>query len=781
MSISQAKRRLFSTQTHLLFLAVALVGPLLAFTGLIMLRFAEAEKGRIEQDARDSVNATSVAIDRELIDLQSTLLVLAEAPSIQENDFATFHSYAAKVAALQKSTIVLRDLTSRQFVNSSTPYGMPLSSASSLRDTDAEAARTGRIAVSNYFVGLQTKRPSFALVAPVKQRDEIKYFLSLNVGTSLLEDAIKRRPLPPGYIVTILDRDQVIMARSENPERFTGSRAQLQGNPVLGESGALDSVNREGLRLRVFYKRSEMSGWYSLVLVPSALLDKPLIESIAALVLIGGVFAMISIFGAWFAARTFSQPMKLLARNAAALARGEQIGPVPTGVREIAVISQTLQDGAEELRERTNQRDRAEEALQALNANLEGLVGERTEALQRTNARLVSEMRLREESEERIRQLQKMEAIGQLTGGIAHDFNNMLAVILGSLRLMQRRLARGETDVQKYIDGAVDGAERAAKLTTRLLAFARQQSLSPSVIDANKLIAGMSELLRRTISETIHIETVLSGGLWRVHADPSQLENAILNLAVNARDTMPDGGRLTIETSNADLDTRYAATHSDVTPGQYILIAVTDTGVGMTLETIQRAFDPFFTTKSTGQGTRLGLSQVHGFIKQSGGHIKIYSEIGQGTTLKLYLPRFMGDAEIEPPPANLPLPQNQSDETVLVVEDEDSVRAVTVDMLTELGYRVLQAESAAAALKLLDAHPEIALLFTDVVMPDVNGRKLADEAKKRRPDLKVLFTTGYTRNAIVHNGVLDAGVHLIVKPFTIESLTQKLDEIFPRG
>ena len=292
------------------------------------------------------------------------------------------------------------------------------------------------------------------------------------------------------------------------------------------------------------------------------------------------------------------------------------------------------------------------------------------------------------------------------------------------------------------------------------------------------MITGMSELLRRTISETIRIETVLSGGLWRTHVDPSQLENALLNLAVNARDAMPEGGRLTIETSNADLDQRYASAHSDVVPGQYVLIAVTDSGSGMTPEVIARAFDPFFTTKSMGHGTGLGLSQVYGFIKQSGGHVKIYSEIGEGTTIKLYLPRFIGETEKSDPAANGHVPVSKFNETVLVVEDEDSVRSVTVDMLTELGYRVLQAEGAMAGLKILDAHPEVTLLFTDVVMPDVNGRKLADEAKKRRPDLSVLFTTGYTRNAIVHNGVLDAGVHLIVKPFTMETLAQKLEEIF---
>ncbi|WP_245272794.1 CHASE3 domain-containing protein [Mesorhizobium sp. LNHC221B00] len=398
------------------------------------------------------------------------------------------------------------------------------------------------------------------------------------------------------------------------------------------------------------------------------------------------------------------------------------------------------------------------------------------EELMRKNIELGNEIQTREKAESQIRQMQKMEAVGQLTGGIAHDFNNMLAVIISAMNLAQRKLKRGEHDLEKLIEAATDAASRAAKLTSRLLAFSRQQPLAPQVVDTNRLVTGMSDLLRRALGEGIRIETVLAGGLWKTHADPSQIENAILNLAVNARDAMSEDGKLTIETANSHLDDGYAATHADVIPGQYVMIAVSDTGEGMSADVMARAFEPFFTTKPVNKGTGLGLSQVFGFVKQSGGHVKIYSERDQGTTVRIYLPRFFGPEE----PA---IPAERGDstakvtETILVVEDDAQVRAATTDAMRELGYEVIHVGSGQEALEKLAATPGIALLFTDIVMPVMNGRKLAEEAVARQPGLKVIFTTGFTRNAVVHNGVLDHDVHFLAKPFTIEQLAAKLREV----
>ena len=396
-------------------------------------------------------------------------------------------------------------------------------------------------------------------------------------------------------------------------------------------------------------------------------------------------------------------------------------------------------------------------------------------------AKITRDLTERRAADERARQAQKMEAIGQLTGGVAHDFNNLLTIIIGNLETLQRNLDASDPDpsrLKRSAESAMRGARRAESLTQRLLAFSRQQPLDPKAIDLTRLVSGMSELLRRTLGEQVTIETVMGGGLWRAEADPHQLELAILNLAVNARDAMPNGGKLTIETGNVYFDERYAAAQAEVLPGQYVMLAISDTGCGMSPEVRAKAFDPFFTTKDVGHGTGLGLSQVYGFAKQSRGHVKIYSEVGKGTTIKLYLPRIHAVAQ-EGEDHLVDAPARASyDETVLVVEDDPDVRAYSCDTLKELGYMVLEAGDAATALNLLKSRPQIKLLFTDVGLPGgMNGRQLADEAKRLRSDLQILFTSGYARNAIVHDGRLDPDVQLLTKPFSQAALAAKMRDM----
>jgi signal transduction histidine kinase len=426
--------------------------------------------------------------------------------------------------------------------------------------------------------------------------------------------------------------------------------------------------------------------------------------------------------------------------------------------------------------------DRKHELVQLRNFTeaLEEAVKERTRQLE-------SENQARKKAEELLRQAQKMEAVGQLTGGIAHDFNNLLTIVVGGLDMIGRQVLElpaspAASRITRARDMALQGAQRAATLTKRLLAFSRQQALVPQAVDANKLIAGTCDFLRRAVGEAVSLETVLAAGLWRTFADPNELENALLNVAINARDAMPHGGKLTIETSNSYLDQGYVDSLSEsVEPGQYVMIAVADTGLGMDRITLERAFDPFFTTKEVGKGTGLGLSQVYGFVRQTGGHVKIYSELGEGTVVKIYLRRHAG-AEESTEGLNQPNDALRAigAETILVVEDDEAVRDYTAEILRELGYGVLEARDGRSALQILERR-DVDLLFTDIVMPGgMNGRELADEAARRRPGLRVLFTTGYTRNAIVHHGRLDAGVNMIGKPFSFGELSAKVRKLLDK-
>ena len=410
-------------------------------------------------------------------------------------------------------------------------------------------------------------------------------------------------------------------------------------------------------------------------------------------------------------------------------------------------------------------RKKAESALQELNATLEQKIHEAIEERELVQAAL--------------RQSQKMEAVGQLTGGIAHDFNNLLTGIIGSLEMLQARIEQGKiNDIARYVNAAQGAAGRAAALTHRLLAFSRRQTLDPRAADVNRLVQEMEELIRRTVGPQIHIEIVGAGGLWPTRIDHNQLENALLNLCINARDSMPEGGRITIETANKWLDER-AAADRDLPAGQYVALCVTDTGTGMTPEIIGRAFDPFYTTKPMGVGTGLGLSMVYGFVRQSGGQVRIYSEVGHGTTVCLYFPRDDELADTESRGTSPPAAEAAgTGEVVLVVDDEPTIRMLVIEVLEESGYAGIEARDGSTGLKVLQSATKIDLLITDVGLPGgMNGRQLADAARVLRPQLKVLFITGYAENAVIGNGHLDPGMQILTKPFSMEGLAQRVKAI----
>ncbi len=459
--------------------------------------------------------------------------------------------------------------------------------------------------------------------------------------------------------------------------------------------------------------------------------------------------------GAW---RTFAVRSLPILNSAGEVI--EWVG-VHTDITHQRAAEAALREQAEALARQVRHRERAEDQLRQLNETLE--------------VRVIAEIGERREAEAKLAQSQKMETVGKLTGGVAHDFNNLLQVVSGNLQLLGKNLA-GNERAERWVANAMAGVTRGSKLASQLLAFGRRQALEPKVVNVTRFVRGMDDMLRRAIGEGVEIETVVGGGLWNTFIDPAQIENALLNLAINARDAMEGQGKLTIELGNAHLDDAYARSHEEVEAGQYVLLAVSDTGSGMSPEIIEKVFEPFFSTKSEGKGSGLGLSMVYGFVKQSGGHVKIYSEVGEGTTIKLYLPRAMESEDVEVVADAGPICGGT--ETVLVVEDDDEVRTTVVELLTDLGYSVLKSVDAASALNVVESGVPIDILFTDVVMPGtLKSPELARKAKERLPNLVVLFTSGYTENSIVHGGKLDAGVDLLSKPYSREALARKFREV----
>lgn len=751
-------------------IALAAIPPLI-FSGISLQRYAMSERLRAQFQLEESAKGVARAIDAEFGATEAVLLSLSASTRLANNDLEGFERQLRSVAAKTGRLFDLVDENGQALINLSGAPAFLLMSAARLAD-DRNIAVTDVLKNPD---GEPTARVIIAL-----QRDGgARWTLQGVVKSSEFRRILAEPGVPGDWIVSLVDGNGTHFIRSHFNERFAGKPlvTPLVAHLKQQKRGTLQTTSLEGIPLISTVAYAPRSGWAAAVGLPQSTLNAPFQEQLSQLLTLAAVVIGLALVGGLLVAGYLSQSMDRLKDMAARVTAAELVEFQPTMLRDTNELGHVLETTCAELHRRSQE-------LSQLNATLEDQVISRTGELTESNLRLQEEIARREQSEAQLRQAQKMEAVGQLTGGIAHDFNNMLAIILNSLHLLRRRLGNDDAHIDRYVDSAIIGADRAVNLVRRLLEFSRQHPLAPVSIDANKLITGMEEVLRRTIPESISIELVLADGLWQSYADVHGLENVIINLAVNARDAMSLKGKLIIETANAYLDEDYAAAHSEVTAGQYVMVAVTDNGEGMSPDVLSRAYEPFFTTKPIGEGTGLGLSQVYGFIKQSGGHVKIYSEIGQGTTVKLYLPRHSQQpqkAETHPAAAKADLQNVGDKELILVVEDDPDVRSLTVDMLRELNYETIVAENGVTALALIDKHPDITLLFTDVVMPAMNGRELADEALKKLSQLKVLFTTGYTRDAIVHNGVLDEGVQLISKPFTIERLASKLKEVLALG
>jgi PAS domain S-box-containing protein len=865
-------RRGLSVRSYLLVMVLAILLPVGAFAGVLFWRDADSEIARSDQQLENDAHELALDVDRDLQGKMITLETLATANSMENRDYARFYDRATRVKDLAGVDISLRGRDGQQLANTRVPWGTPL--PRNPYPDDEKAATTGKPYVSNVVAGTVAGHPIYLISVPISENGAIAYFLHMTADLAQLDDLLHSE-IVPGQIAGILDRDNVVLARTEGSRERIGKPASKSFvDQIKSEQGTWLGQNIQGYEIRLGYARSKLSGWIVWVGVPDADIQNPLHRALWRLSALGAALTILSLGVAyWFGGR-LAGSSRTLAAQASALGRGDVLTPVNIPVRELDEVGHELVAAGVRRKELEQQlvrtatreserrfqtlvhgvtdyaiymldpqghvtnwntgamrikgyneseivgrhfsifytpEDRADGVpartlLTAINEGRYEAEGWRVrkdgtrfwasvviDRIEDSNGELLGLAKItrdtteRREAQQRLEaareqlyQSQKMDAVGQLTGGVAHDFNNLLTIIIGNLDNAKRTIDNWQDGARERLRRAVDmalvGANRAAVLTGHLLAFSRRQPLEPKLLDVNRLLSHLSAFLTPSLGEAVQLEVVGAGGIWPVEADAVQLETAILNLTVNARDAMPEGGRLTIEASNVLLDESYCADNAEVRPGQYVLIAVTDEGVGMREEVATRAFEPFFTTKETGQGTGLGLSQVYGFVKQSGGHVKIYSEPGHGTTVRVYLPRARDDKKKagESQVRSATPPSAYGKEIILVVEDDADVRDFICGTLEELKYTVLQAHDAASALQVLERESKIDLLLTDVILPGPNGRELANAVLAQRPGLKVLFMTGYSRNAIVHQGRLDEGVELIQKPLTQDSLAAKV-------
>ncbi len=742
-------RTAVSIHTFITALVVCTVFPFLAFSGLLVHRSASDEQEQIALTVRTAARGAADDINRLVGGLRLLAIALADSKLLQTGDLAAFHDQASQLAQRQNLTTVLYDPTGRQLVNTSVPFGADL-------PTDPTAigqvAETGTTDISDLITDARTGMPIIRISVPVTRDRKLTYVLVLQISDAIAATVTDQLVLPE-QTVGLLDRHGSIIYRTRQPERFIGLKAPPD---VLDQIDGLDegsflSSSRTGIPNYIAFSRVKLAGWVLATSIPRHVLFAPANQSLQRLLALGAVTLMFAGLIAWAIGRAIARPVAELSRLASALGAGKPtVRPPPTRIREIDAVTDSMLVAADSLRQQTEQRARAMSALQ-------------------------TEMDGRRRAEGQLVQSQKMEAIGQLTGGLAHDFNNLLAIVIGNLDMLRER-PTVDAEHDELTSSALEAALRGAELTRLMLAFARRQPLLPVLCDVNQVIRAIVRLLRRTLGEDILIDLQLADDVWPVLIDRVQLEAAITNLATNARHAMPRGGELAIVTRNTCLDEDYAAAHADLVAGDYVSIEVSDTGTGMPPELLDHIFEPFFTTKEPGRGTGLGLSMVFGFLKQSGGHINVYSELGQGTTFRLYLPpardAAIPDAVIEQPP-----PKPGSDETILVVEDSAGLRQVLVRQLTHAGYRVLEADNARAALERIETDTRIDLLLTDIVMPGgMNGHELARIAVQLQPKLKILLTTGFSD---MTNGaaVVPSAAGILHKPYRKDELLRMVHDV----
>ncbi|WP_291864819.1 ATP-binding protein [Bradyrhizobium sp.] len=766
-------RRSLAFQLTLLVLVMAI--PLLVLAQLMYRQLVDNERESIRQGLLSSARTLAALVDSEIDTHLALAAGLARSPTLQRQDLVTFWNEAkAALEFLPGSWIVVNSPAGQMLVNTLLPPNAALSMHVA-PELVRRALDNRRPQVSDLVFGPASQRWTPFAEVPVYRDGAPLYSLSVTFPPERFLALIKTR-FTRNEVVAIIDRNRRFVARIPDHETRLGSMASEGWRAAIDRSaeGWTENKTVEGDWSLTGYAATT-HGWTVGVARLESDMARPLAAILWTNVLLGSGLTLLGLLCGLLVARHASRGMAELAAGARHLVDGEAITELRAPFAEAHTIAEALAWASAELKRRGDR-------IAADQIQLEATIATRTEELR-------DEIQRRNETEKTLRQVQKMDSIGQLTGGIAHDFNNMLTIILGNLETAMRRLKSidNAATLHRPLDAATQGARNAAKLTRRLLAFARQQPLEPVILDLNALVAGLSDMLKRTVGENIQVETVAAAGLWTTFVDANEVENALINMAVNARDAMPEGGKLTIETSNVFLDDAYVSRFGNLAAGQYVMLSISDTGMGIPADILDRVFEPFYTTKESGKGTGLGLSMVHGFVSQSKGHMRIYSEVGLGTTVKMYLPRHMESVELPASPRPdiaIPrlAPQAIGDETILLVEDDAGVREYAVGALQDLGYRVLPAAGGAEALRIAEKPGRLDLLFTDVVLGEGNnGKQLAEQILKHRPGLPVLFTTGYTRNAIVHHGRLDPGVNLLNKPYTLGDLAEKVRYVLDRA
>jgi signal transduction histidine kinase/ActR/RegA family two-component response regulator len=749
---------------HLMLFGLALTLPVLVFAGLILTQYDTLDRLHFNERIIDTAEEVADELDQKLAGAISTAKALSTSPALTEGNLEVFYHQAVAALAPSDGAVVLVNQFGEPLVSTRVPWGTPLVTNPEIgQDSSVEPY------ISDLYISRRTGAPTFAVSVPFLTNSGTLRTLRLSFPPGYVADIVHHYKAPAGWRVMIADgRNRVIVGSSDHATPL----GSVLPDPIIGKSklprGAGTATDVDGERISFGCSRPKHARWLTCALVPTSIAEAPLARGWWILTSSGTCLLALSLLGAIGLGRGLGAPIRRVALQAGELESGRTVTPLSTWVREANEVSSALSAAASQISQRTREIAASRAELTLINSELETRVIAQTQELRQ-------EMRRREEMQSALVHVQKMEAIGRLVAGVAHDFNNILGVIITNQELLEPFACNGKS--AQILRRVKDAAEMGARLTRRLLSVAHRQELSPRRVNLNDRIEGMTDLLNRSLGVSVSLVVDLAKDLWMTRADPSEIENAVLNLAVNSRDAMPQGGRLTIATGNVTVDETMAASEPGLQAGAYVVLTVSDTGSGMTREVLERAFEPFFTTKPPGKGTGLGLATIYGFARQSHGNVAIWSDRGKGTTVKIYLPRDRDGEADRKETDSARAPRRGGGETILVVEDNPAMQDASVRRLESLGYTTIVANSGTAAIEILTSHGHIDLVFSDVVMPGgISGHDLARWIKENRPDIGVLLTSGFQGELTPSTNPDGGGEKVLAKPFTGHALAHAIDD-----